>query len=540
VFERKGNIEQAGNKVLPELTLSRLGLDPVNGVLGRAAAKHLLERCLFGAKKSDIDYFAGLTVDQAMDGLLAVLPAPSPPVNINPDDTDVPLGQTWVNAADVQAYRNLRKKSLRSWWVGLIIDQGPSLVEKMVLFWHNHFVTEVPAVSRPRYLYDYNALLRKHALGNFKDLAGEMTINTAMLKYLNGDENVEGSPNENYGRELFELFTIGKGPLIGEGNYTNYTEQDIQEAARVLTGWKINGTTQESWFNASKHDTGTKTFSEVYDSLVITNGGDQEYLELVSMIFGKKETARHLVRKLYRWFVYYIIDDSIESLVIEPLATTLYDNGFELIPVLRQLLSSEHFFDETYRGCYIRNPYEHMAGTLRKLEAVFPTDELLQYEFWNSYYYQARNQEMILGEPPDVAGWPEWYLSPQYNQLWINSATLPQKAIFSDRILSYGWTKQGYKLVANPIGMAELVSVPGDPNILIIEWAELFLPLALSQEQIDYLKDILIPGLPDFEWTLEWNKYKDNPGDQNQKQAVEAVLRSVLTAMLRMPEYYLM
>ena len=306
--DRKRNIVHAGNKVLPELALSRLGLDPVSGVLGRAAARHLLERCLFGAKRSDIDHFAGLTVEQSMDSLLAVLPSPSPPVNINPDDADVPLGQTWVNAPDVQAYRNGRKKSLRSWWVGLIIDQGASLVEKMVLFWHNHFVTEVPPVNRPRYLYDYNVLLREHALGNFKDLTGEITINTAMLKYLNGDQNVAGSPNENFARELFELFTIGKGPLIGEGNYTNYTEQDIQEAARVLTGWKINTTTQESWFNASKHDTGSKTFSEVYNNQVISNGGDQEYLTLLSMIFDKKETARHLVRKLYRWFVYYIME----------------------------------------------------------------------------------------------------------------------------------------------------------------------------------------------------------------------------------------
>lgn len=540
MFDRERNIKQAGNKELPELTLSRLGLDPLEGVLGIDNARHLLERCLFGAKKSELDQYANLTVEQALDSLLATLPAPAPPVNINPDDTGVPLGETWVNAPDVQAFRSGRKKSLRCWWVGLIIGQGPSLVEKMVLFWHNHFVTEVPAVNRPQYLYDYNALLRKHALGNFKDLTGEMTISTAMLKYLNGDKNMAGSPNENYARELFELFTIGKGPLIGEGNYTNFTEEDIQEAARVLTGWKIDVTTQASWFNVAKHDAGTKTFSDIYGNHQIVNNGDQEYLDLVSMIFGKKETARHLVRKLYRWFVYYIIDETIENLVIEPLATTLYDSGFEMLPVLRQLLSSEHFFDQTYRACYIRNPYEHVAGTLRKLEAAFPTEKLLRYEFWNSYFYQARNQEMKLGEPPDVAGWPGWYLSPQYNQLWINSVSLPQKANFSDRILSNGWTKQGYKLAADPIGVAEMVSTPGDPNILISEWAGLFLPVSLTQEQIDYLKDILIPGLPDFEWTLEWNKYKDNPGDQNQRQAVEAVLRSVLKAMLRMPEYYLM
>ena len=540
VSDRKRNIRKAGNQELPDLALSQLGLDPLEGTMGREAAGHLLGRCLFGARQSDIDSFTGLTVAEALDLLLADLPAPSPPISINPADTGVPLGETWVNAPDVQAFRNGRKKSLRSWWVGLILDQGASLVEKMVLFWHNHFVTEVPAVGWPRFLYDYNALLRQHALGNFKDLTGAITINVAMLKYLNGDKNVAASPNENYARELFELFTIGKGPLIGEGDYTNYTEQDIQEAARVLTGWKINKSSQQSYFDVSKHDTGAKTFSEVYGNRLILNEGDREYLELISMIFGKKETARHLVRKLYRWFVYYIIDDSIESNIIEPLATTLFDNGYELKPVLRQLLSSQHFFDETYRACYICNPYEHMAGSLRKLEAVFPADPLLKYEFWNTYYYQARNQEMKLGEPPDVAGWPQWYLSPQYNQLWINSATLPQKASFTDKLLDRGWTKQGFKLIADPIAMAESTSDPGDPNALLAEWALLLLPVTLTQEQQNGLKEILIPGLPDFEWTVEWNKYKNNPGDVNQKKAVETVLRNVLRAILRMPEYYLM
>ncbi len=528
-----------GNQKLPELELSPLGLDPVPGTLGRSRAKHLLERSLFGARRQEIDSFSNLSIEEALDILLEDVPAPAPPVNINPDDV-VPLGETWINADYNSDYKSDRRKSLRSWWVGQIINQGSSLVEKMVLFWHNHFVTEVPIVNRSKYLYSYNELLRKHSLGNFRDLANDMTVNTAMLKYLDGDENKEGSPNENYARELFELFTIGKGPLIGEGDYSHYTEDDVQEAARVLTGWRLDTDKQESYFNASKHDTGTKTFSGYFDGMQIVDEGVQEYKSLISMIFSRKETARRLARKLYRWFVYYIIDEDIETNIIEALATTIFDNDYELKPALRQLLSSEHFFDETYLGSYIRNPYEHMAGTMRKLELVYPEDYLNLYAYWNTFYYQARNQEMLLGEPPDVAGWTQWYLAPQYNQLWINSVTLPQKVYFSDKILSSGWTKDGYVLKADVIKVAELTTVPSDPNILIKELAELFLPTGLSQSQHDNLKEILIPGLPDFEWTVEWDKYKGNPEDENMREAIEEVLRGVLKALLRMPEYCLM
>lgn len=529
----------AGNTVLPELALSSKGLDPLEGVLDRPAARHLLERSLFGARLSEIDNFEGLTTAEALDILLAVQPEPDPPVVIS-DKDPLPLGETWVNAPYDKDARSARIKSYRAWWVGQIIGQGTSLLEKMVLFWHNHFVTETNVVNRDNYLYNYNALLRANALGNFQTLTEEMTVNTAMLKYLNGDKNTAGSPNENYARELFELFTIGKGPVKEEGDYTFYTENDIQEAAKVLTGWRINTTTQQSWFDSSKHDKGAKTFSGYYEGKQIADAGVLEYKNLISMIFEKKETARRLARKLYRWFVYYIIDEDIEAAIIEPLASTIYDSGYEIKPALRQLLSSEHFFDETYRACYIRNPYEHIAGTLRKLEVEFSGEFLTDYELMITLFWQARNQEMEIGTPPDVAGWTQWYLSPQYNQLWINSVTLPQKASFSDRMLSYGFTKKEFKLTADVIKLVEMLPEPSDPNKLISDLGGLFLPVSLSTDQHDYLKGILIPGLPDFEWTLEWNKYADNPSDENQKKAIEDVLESVLKSILRMPEYYLM
>ena len=134
-----------------------------------------------------------------------------------------------------------------------MLNEQASLREKMVLFWHNHFVTALGTIGDPRYGFRYNALLRKYALGNFKELALAITIDGAMLKYLNGNRNSKAAPDENYARELQELFTIGKGPEIGPGDYTNYTEDDVKAAAKVLTGWRLNPNSDGSIGSANSH-----------------------------------------------------------------------------------------------------------------------------------------------------------------------------------------------------------------------------------------------------------------------------------------------
>lgn len=185
--------------------------------------------------------------------------------------------------------------------MGQILNQNISLREKMVLFWHNHFVTERAVVSRADLLYQYNNCLRSNALGNFKQLTEEITVIPAMLRYLNGEDNAAGAPNENYARELLELFTIGKGPLLEEGNYTFFKQQDVLAASRILTGWKINYAEAKSFFNSEKHDTSSKTFSEAFGQAVINNEGEDEYKRLIQLILEQKESARFIVRKLYRW-----------------------------------------------------------------------------------------------------------------------------------------------------------------------------------------------------------------------------------------------
>ena len=522
-----------------------LDLTPENGQLGFQKAKHLINRCMFGARFSEISFLAQKTAEEALDFLLT---EPSlnlpPPLGVKESDLDVAVGTTWTNVKYNSKYRNERIYSYNNWWIGRLIHQEFNLKEKMTLFWHNHFVIEYDVVRNTNYNFKYNSLLYNQSLGNFKYLCEQMTINPGMLNYLNGVDNVAGSPNENYARELFELFTIGKGPLIEEGNYTNYTEHDIREAAKVLTGWKTNSDTDAAYFSSSKHDNSTKVFSEIFDNQQIVNNEADEFKDLINMIFMKRETAKYLVKKIYRWFVYYHIDETIENEIVEPLITFFIDTGFEIKPLLKKLLSSKHFFDENLRGSMIKNPLEFNIGLLRQLEFDLPDNNNIQvqYGFWNVIRYQNGLQDLEIGNPPDVAGWPAWYLEPVFNQVWINTATIPNKSNFVQSIILWGIRplSGADKIYFNPFNLAYLVEDPSDINQLLDTFESLLFPLPISVENKNELKEILIPGLPDFEWTVEWNKYVNNPEDENQKNAVKNSLNSLLVKMCSMAEYQIM
>jgi hypothetical protein len=521
-----------------------LSLTPITGELGFDRAKHLLNRCMFGARQSEIEFMQNKTVDEALDFLLQPPSEPlSPPIGVKSEDEEVPVGETWVNTKYNWRYKGYRRYSYNNWWIGRMHKQDVSLQEKMVLFWHNHFVIENDVVRNINYNYRYNVLLNDFALGNFKTFAQEMTVNVGMLEYLDGVHNKVGAPNENYARELFELFTIGKGPLIEEGNYTNYTEHDIRQAAKVLTGWKTDSDTDTAYYRSYRHDKSQKTFSHIFENYTITNKEEDEYKQLIHMIFLKKETARYLVRKLYRWFVYYRIDEEIEQNIIEPLATLFVNNKFEIKPLLKTLLSSEHFFDENLRGCMIKNPLEFTIGIIRQLEFPSPAgdDVVEHYRFWNIINYRSSNLGMELADPPDVAGWPAWYLAPNYNQLWINTASIPNRAKIINYVVLWGIRPHSEydKLYLDPFKLAYFASNPSDINDLVPTFAKLLFPQPASDELITELKDVLNQGLPDFEWTVEWNKYVNNPDDENQKKAIANNLKGLLYKMCSMAEYQL-
>jgi uncharacterized protein (DUF1800 family) len=232
--------------------------------------------------------------------------------------------------------------------------QERSIHEKMILFWHNHFSTEADTVRDARYLYKHHSLLRKFALGNFKTFVREMSIDPAMLVYLNGNKNTKTAPDENYGRELQELFTMGKG------SDSKYTEDDVKAAAKVLTGYVVDALKIDYSFTPSRHDTSDKTFSAYYNNTVIKGksgtDGILELDELINMLFQKEELSKFICRKIYQFFVHYDLNETVEKNVITPLAEIFRKNNFEITPVLSTLFKSQFFYDAQLYGAVIKSP----------------------------------------------------------------------------------------------------------------------------------------------------------------------------------------
>lgn len=537
---QKDNItKKYTNQVLPKFVKPLSSLDPYTGSWTKVEALHLLKRTTFGATLADANTLLSGTVNDAVNTLLTSPPLPSPPVNTNPDDP-VPVGSTWVNASFNPTYEGNRRGSLIYWWTGQMVNQNLSIQEKMTLFWHNHFVTELNIVGESRFSYKYCNLLRTHALGNFKTLAKLITIDPAMLVYLNGTDNIVGSPNENYARELFELFTIGKGEQVGDGDYTTYTEDDVLAAAKVLTGWVANQATIDSLFVPARHDTSDKQFSHRFADQIITNNGANEYEDLIDMIFSKIETAKFICRKIYRWFVYYVIDDDVEMNMIEPMANILVANNYEIKPVLDVLFKSQHFFDLLQVGCIIKNPADFNIGAIRQLKITLPNSSDLenQYDAWLMLYYLNGLLEMALASPPQVAGWAAYYQSPQYHQIWINSVTTPYRKQITDAF-TIGLDRGDYIIKYDALDLIMDISDPSDCNIVVDEFAELLFPIPITSNQRDFLKETLRPGISDIAWSFEWSDFISDPTDPMKREAMDLKVRTLLNTMLGMAEYNL-
>lgn len=538
----------------PARTLS--GLNPYTGPWTTNEVIHLLKRTMFGAKKADVDFFAPMTMSQAVNYLLNVSAAqsqPLPPVkdyadstNVADLDNNVAPGQTWVNTNTSDGAINSRRiASLKNWWLGQMINQERNILEKLTLFWHNHFSTQTADIGVAIWCYQNNAILRKNALGNFKTFVKDITLDTGMLRYLNGYVNNAAAPDENYGRELQELFTVGKGA----NNATPpYAESDVKAAAKVLTGWQINSTTNTSFFTASRHDTTNKQFSSFYSNTIITGrtgatAGDLEINDLLNMIFATSDVAMNICRKLYRWFVYYEIDASTEANVITPLAQLLRSNNYDIKPVLSTLFKSEHFFDVLNQGCIIKSPVDIIVGLCREFSVQFPvtTDYAGNYSCFQSLNSLAISFQQNIGDPPNVAGWEPYYQEPQYHEIWINSDTYPKRNQFTDQMLSTGYTRNGKNIRVDPILFAKSLPNPGDPNALVSDTVLYLFRLPLQQSSMDQLKkDIILSGqTSDFYWTNAWAAYIANPNDTTNANIVKTRLTSLFQYLMKLAEYQL-
>lgn len=516
------------------------GLNTYSGSWTKNEIAHLLKRTMFGAKKADIDYFLTRSLNETVDELLNTIPSVNPPLRdyglledefgVLFDDLGVVQGETWVNDFNVlsdpsviSGINRLRGESLRKWWAGLIINQNRSIYEKMVLFWHHHFSVQKEEVDNATLLYRHHDLLRRNVMGNVRTLTKEVTIDPAMLIHLNGYLNSKLAPDENFARELQELMTVGKGID------SVYTENDVIEAARVLTGWRINFNTMSSYLDANSHDTASKTFSAFYNNTTIAGNanGLQEIDQFVDMIFSVPEASKFICRKLYKWFVYYEIDDTTEISVITPLSEILRNNNYEIRPVLEALLKSEHFFDPLNQACYIKSPYDLIIGTLREFNVSVPayTDHTNGYPFFYNLYKKAAAMQQDLFQPPDVSGWPSYYQDPMHYELWINSNSLPKRADFTDALVTDN--------ILDLQMFAGYSSNPADPNQLVSDVSAYLLRYPLSAPSKAYIKNnFLLNNMGDDNiWTTAWNT--------NNISVIKPSLDKMFAFFMNLPEYHL-
>ena len=271
--------------------------------------------------------------------------------------------------------------ALQDWWLHRMIHTTHPLREKMTLFWHNHFATSIVKVRQPALMLQQNVLIRKHALGKFGPFLLEMSRDPAMLVWLDSNSNVKGKPNENYAREVMELFTLGVG---------HYTEKDIREAARAFTGWHTDG--RKFAFNRSRHDDGTKT--------VLGQTGDWDGGDVVRIVLEQPAAARFLVRKLYRYFISE--GGRPPDAPARAAGRPFRDSGYDIADLVGTMLRSRLFFSDHAFRQRIKSPVEYVVGMLRGLEAkAAPSPEYVPPQ-------QPRLMDGLgqaLFAPPNVKGW---------------------------------------------------------------------------------------------------------------------------------------
>jgi hypothetical protein len=263
---------------------------------------------------------------------------------------------------------------------------------------------------------------------------------------------------------------------------------------------------------------------------------------MLAMIFATDESAKFICRKLYNWFVYYVIDDTIESNIITPLADVFRNSNYNITTVLSTLFQSQHFYDLVNEGaCLIKSPLDLLIGLVREYQVPVPTDAASQYNVWSLLSQRAATlQQEIMGIPL-VAGWDAYREAPQYHELWINSVTYSDRNFYTDLLIGTGDTNNGTTLRIDAIGFASQLSAPQDPNQLITDSLNVLLRPPLPASSIALIKQtILLGGLTnDMYWTTAWLAYQTAPSDMSNFTILDTRLRALYKYIMDLPEYHL-
>jgi uncharacterized protein (DUF1800 family) len=362
---------------------------------GRKWAAHLYRRAGFGASREELLEAEGLGPSGTLDLLFSGKPYAAE------------VQQTLLDVGRVAAERDDGGDQIRGWWLYCILQGGHPLREKMTLFWHNHFATSIVKVQSPALMVRQNCLLRDHALGKFGPMLQAVSRDPAMLVWLDSNSNVKGRPNENYARELMELFSLGVG---------NYTEKDIREAARAFTGWRIDRS--DFAFDARLHDGGTKT--------VLGHSGAWDGGDVVKIVLEQPAAARFIVRKLYR----FLVSEKVEppQRLLDPLCDSFRKSDYDIGALVRTILASRHFYSDHAFRQRVKGPAEYVLGAVQAVYRRYQENEP---------EYQSLPQRMLvpritamgqeLFAPPNVKGWPG-------GTTWLNTSTVLERDNFAEAL----------------------------------------------------------------------------------------------------------
>jgi len=524
-----------GKGTLPKLQ-SVPTLEPYTGPWNRRTILHLLRRTVLAPSYEELIAAERMTMKELVETLIA--PSHSLPEPYGYVADWMAHGTMYYDSNRLDRSFAFREE-LRRWWCEQMITGGLNIRERMTFFWHNHFACDASVNPDQRLIYLQNQLFRQHAVGNFKDLVRAVTIDKAMLWFLNGRQNKKLEVNENYARELQELFTLG---VVDNNGQPNYTQQDVAQVALALTGWYFEEGSvpppvacREYW-----HDKRDKTIYGQH--FAGREDGGEELDQLLDVIFARPETARYIVRKLYRFIFhtdvpltpFFPIAEEIENAIIIPLAEEFRDSNWSIAAVLRRLFMSQHFYDAGLMGAYIKSPVDLFVGTARAL-LTGPLEGERWEHLLQAIHMMSTQTGQWLFVPPGVQGW-------QFHRTWISGTTLPLRRAHTDKLID-GWTYQYYYALqvelptGEKTGFAQIPVLPyarqfpwfeREPVLLVRGIAEHLLPYPPSPQLQQQLLDALMQGAPEYEWL----EFPD--------QLKEARLKGMLKFLMRSANYQLL
>ena len=549
----------------------RKTLKQYQGEFGYKQKRHLLNRVLVGYAERHMKDLDGLNLDQAIDLIFKPQVLGEPVNNYYHDFTaedykkkylveDVKPGEPFISKALSKVERQgfvpefagtERQSAYDSWTYANFYSQPTSVAGRLFLFLHTLTPYKEDNVRLKALYYSFK-LTYEGAWRNYKDYIYDVTLSDNMLYFLNLKFSKKEAPDENFAREVQELFTVGKRP------FSKFTESDVKAAARLLVGWDSlymenladEGFVTKNKFDENNHDTGDKQFSKFYGNRLIKgrkgpDGGKIELKEFLDMIFETDEVAIYLSRRLVQFFVYPVLNDYVEENIIKPLAIVLRKSNYSLAEALKVLLKSEYFFAEEFYNSMIKSPMEYSMGLLKEFDLLkghvtrydnnviynsffiedkkwfdskyFDPKHLSYQIFSNMKYDRIGRQGYSFGSPPSVAGWQAYYQEPVYDLIWINSDSIKRRKELAESITRNGFPFSDRTQLRFDLNvLLKKTKDPSDINSFIRDLVKLITGADISEKAfIRIKKSILGDNLPDYYWTDAVKAFQNNPNYDN-------------------------